>query len=136
MKELRVPAKIEELYRVQEFVEEELVRYRCTRKTVVQIAIAVEEIYVNIAKYAYHPDVGEATIRCQVGGNPLLVIIQFMDNGNPFNPLSKPYPDTTCSAEERGIGGLGILMVKESMDEVDYSYEGGANVLTIKKELI
>lgn len=134
--ELTVPATVNELERVQAFVEEQLEQKQCSPKTIIQMAIAVEEIYVNIAKYAYFPQVGNATIRSVVGGNPLSVMIQFLDNGNPFNPLDKETPNITLSVEEREIGGLGILMVRKSMDEVDYSYEDGNNVLTIKKQLV
>ena len=86
----------------------------------------------NIARYAYHPEVGEATIRCEVGGEPLQVVIQFMDGGKPYNPLEKDDPDTTLGVEEREIGGLGIFMVKKSMDKIDYEYSDGKNILTIK----
>ena len=135
MKELTVPATLESLEQVQAFIEGELEECGCPMKTVMQISIAVEEIYVNIAHYAYHPYTGEATVRCQVGGDPLQVNIQFLDSGRPFDPLKKPDADTTLSAEERGIGGLGILMVKKSMDGVDYAYEDGKNILTIRKNL-
>ena len=104
-------------------------------KAQMQIAIAVEEIYVNIARYAYHPEVGEATIRCEVGGEPLQVVIQFMDGGKPYNPLEKDDPDTTLGVEEREIGGLGIFMVKKSMDDISYTYADGKNILTIRKKL-
>ena len=90
---------------------------------------------MNIAHYAYHPDIGDATIRCQVGGDPLQVIIQFLDHGRPFNPLEREGPDTSLSAEDRDIGGLGILMVKKSMDQVEYAYEDGKNILTILKQM-
>ena len=75
-------------------------------------------------------------MRCCVGGDPLQVTIQFLDSGKPFDPLAKEDADTTLSAEERGIGGLGILMVKKSMDAVDYAYVDGKNILTIKKNLL
>ncbi|MEG1682794.1 MAG: ATP-binding protein [Oscillospiraceae bacterium] len=135
MKELTVPATLEELSTVQTFVEGELEAHACAMKTIMQISIAVEEIYVNIAHYAYHPEVGEAAVRCEIGGEPLQITIQFLDRGKPFNPLAKTDADITLSAEERNIGGLGILMVKKSMDRVDYSYEDGKNILTIKKTL-
>ena len=90
---------------------------------------------MNIAHYAYHPEVGEATVRCAVGGDPLQVTVQFLDSGKPFDPLAKPDADTTLSAEERKIGGLGILMVKKSMDAVDYRYENGKNILTLRKSI-
>ncbi|MDC7291701.1 ATP-binding protein [Blautia schinkii] len=135
MKELTVAATLENLGAVQSFIEQELEQCECPMKAIMQISVAVEEIYVNIAHYAYHPTVGEATVRCEVGGDPVHVTIQFMDSGKPFDPLAKPDADTSLTAEERGIGGLGILMVKRSMDQVDYAYESGKNILTIRKEI-
>lgn len=135
MMELTVPAVLEELGHVQEFVEQKLEAQGVTRKVQMQISIAVEEIYVNIANYAYNPEIGKATVRCEVGDNPLQVIIQFLDNGRPFDPLAKPDADITLSAEEREIGGLGIFMVKQSMDDVIYEYKDGCNILTLKKNL-
>lgn len=135
MKELTVPATLEELETVQAFIEGELETYGCPMKTMLQVSVAVEEIYVNIAHYAYHPEIGEATVRCAVGGDPLQVTIQFLDSGKPFDPLAKPDADITLSAEERQIGGLGILMVKKTMDDVVYEYKDGCNVLTLKKNI-
>lgn len=129
------PAELDQLEQVQAFVGEQLERYHCSSKLKFQLDVAVEEIFVNIAHYAYHPDRGEATVRCCVGGTPLQITIQFLDNGKPFNPLSKEDADTSLPAEARDIGGLGILMVKKSMDAVDYTYEDGKNILTIKKNI-
>ena len=135
MKNITVEATLENLEVVQNFVSEELENQGCPMKVMMQIEIAVEEIYVNIVHYAYNPTVGEATIRCEVTDNPMQVIIQFLDSGVPFDPLAKKDADITLSAEEREIGGLGIFMVKQSMDEVNYEYKDGKNVLTIKKVL-
>ena len=129
------PATEDQLEPVQSFIDGDLEQYDCPPKAQIQLAVAVEEIFINIVRYAYHPEVGLATVRCSVGGDPLQVTIQFLDNGKPFNPLAKEDTDITLSAEERGIGGLGILMVKKSMDAVDYAYENGSNVLTIKKSI-
>lgn len=133
MKELIVPAKIEELEHVLEFVQTELERVDCPVKTQMQMAITVEEIYVNIAHYAYNPEVGDAIIRCQLDEDPLRVIVQFEDTGKPYNPLEREDPDITLSAEEREIGGLGIYMAKQLMDQMEYRYEDGKNILTIQK---
>ena len=133
MKDITVDATLDNLEVVRNFVSEELESQGCSMKVMMQIEIAVEEIYVNIVHYAYNPEVGKATIRCEVTDNPMQVIIQFLDSGMPFDPLAKADPDITLSAEERGIGGLGIFMVKQSMDEVNYEYVEGKNVLTIKK---
>ncbi|GKI14739.1 histidine kinase [Oscillospiraceae bacterium] len=135
MREKTVAATLENLEQVQAFIEQELQAAGCSPKAMLQISVAVEEIYVNIAHYAYHPEVGEATVRCAVGGDPLQVTVQFLDSGKPFDPLAKPDADTTLSAEERQIGGLGILMVKKSMDAVDYRYENGKNILTLRKSI-
>ena len=130
------PAQQEQLEQVQRFIEEQVEQYNCPDKVKFQLEVAVEEIFVNIAHYAYRPEqAGTATVRCCVGGDPIQVTIQFLDNGTPFNPLAKKDADITLSAEERRIGGLGILMVKKSMDTVDYTYEDGKNILTIKKSI-
>lgn len=136
MAERIFPASQDQLGPVQDFIAEELGRCDCPPRVKFQIDVAVEEIFINIAHYAYHPgQAGTATIRCCVGGDPLQVTIQFLDNGKPFNPLEKEDADITLSAEERDIGGLGILMVKKSMDAVDYEYVDGKNILTIRKNL-
>ena len=135
MKDITVDATLDNLEIVQNFVSEELENQGCSMKVMMQIEIAVEEIYVNIVHYAYNPEIGKATIRCEVTEDPMQVIIQFMDSGVPFDPLAKEDADITLSAEEREIGGLGIFMVKQSMDEVSYEYKEGKNVLTIKKVL-
>ena len=135
MKDITVDATLDNLEVVQNFVSEELEKQGCSMKVMMQIEIAVEEIYVNIVHYAYNPEIGKATIRCEVTEDPMQVIIQFMDSGVPFDPLAKEDADITLSAEEREIGGLGIFMVKQSMDEVSYEYKEGKNVLTIKKVL-
>lgn len=135
MKKLLIPAAVDNLEKINAFVDEELEQCGCSRKAQMQVALAVEEIFVNIASYAYNPEVGEAEISVDASGDPPSVLIRFLDHGQPFNPLEKKDADTTLSAEERGIGGLGILLVKKNMDEVQYSYENGANILTIRKNL-
>ena len=135
MKDITVNATLDNLEVVQNFVNEELEAQGCSMKVMMQIEIAVEEIYVNIVHYAYNPEIGKATVRCEVTDNPMQVIIQFLDSGVPFDPLAKEDADITLSAEEREIGGLGIFMVKQSMDEVSYEYTEGKNVLTIRKVL-
>ena len=133
MKEMSLPAKTENLQAVIDFVTAELETSACPLKARMQIELAVEEIFVNIANYAYRPEVGEATVRCAVDKAPLEVVIQFLDQGKPYNPLAKKDADTSLPVEEREIGGLGILLVKKSMDSIDYEYKDGKNILTIKK---
>ncbi len=136
MAERTFPARADQLEPVQAFVMEQLETYQCPEKIRFQLEVAAEEIFVNIVKYAYQPDrVGEAVVRCCVEENPLSLTIQFVDGGTPFNPLQKEDADITLTAEERRIGGLGILMVKKSMDAVDYEYKDGKNILTIKKNI-
>lgn len=135
MKELTVDAAVENIEVVTDFVNEELEKLDCPLKARRQIDVAIDELFGNIARYAYSPDVGKATVRFSVEENPLEVTITFIDNGVPFNPLEKSNPDTSLSAEERPIGGLGIFLVKKSMDMVEYEYKNGQNILKIKKNI-
>ncbi|MBR1384048.1 MAG: ATP-binding protein, partial [Ruminococcus sp.] len=120
MKEIVIDALTDNLPQVISFVDEQLEAAVCPMKIQMQIDIAVEEIFVNIAHYAYAPEVGTATVRVDISGEPLAVEITFIDSGIPYDPLAKADPDVTLSAEERQIGGLGIFMVKKSMDDVKY----------------
>lgn len=136
MAEKRFPAALNQLESVQRFVLEQLKGHPYSERTRAQLDVAVEEIFVNIARYAYPPDQpGWALIRCRVEEEPPQIIVQFVDRGVPFDPLAKKDADITLSAEERQIGGLGILMVKRSMDQVEYAYEDGQNILTLIKHI-
>ena len=135
MKELCVPAELEQLDPVLAFVSTELEAAECDAEVQTQIMIAVEEIFVNIFSYAYPPKEGMATIRMQIEGTPAIVQIEMIDQGVPYDPLKREDPDITLSAQERGIGGLGIFMVKQIMDDVSYRYEDHSNILTIRKVL-
>ena len=94
-----------------------------------------EFFYYNILGVKYAPHTGDATVRVESSNDPIAVIITYIDNGVPYNPLEKEDPDTSLSAEEREIGGLGIYMVKKSMDDITYEYKDGQNILAIKKNL-
>lgn len=133
MKELTIAATVENIEAVTDFVNQQLEELACPMKAQMQINIAIDELFSNIAHYSYNPEIGQATVRVEVMENPLAVSITFIDNGVPFDPLSKEDPDLTLSAEERQIGGLGIYMVKKSMDEITYEYKDGQNILSIKK---
>jgi len=133
MKELAIEAKTENLRTVLEFVNAELEAVDCPMKRQTQITLAVEEIFVNIAHYAYEPEVGGAVIRVTVGEE---AVIEFEDGGKPYNPLEKDDPDIKASAEDRQLGGLGIFMVKNIMDAVEYRHEDNKNILLIKKALM
>ena len=134
-KELKLEAADENLARVLAFVDGELEALECPQQTQMKIDVAVEEIFVNIAHYAYKPETGLALIRIETQSDPKRVKITFRDWGVPYDPLAKPDPDVTLSAEERQIGGLGIYMVKKSMDDMKYEYVDGQNVLTLVKNL-
>lgn len=135
MNELIVDAKTENLNTVLDFVNRQLDQYESSMKIRMQLDVAVEELFVNIAHYAYDNEMGKATIQVEVNKEPLSVVITFIDQGKPYDPLAKPDPDITLPAEERPIGGLGIFMVKKSMDNVKYEYKDGSNILTIEKNL-
>jgi len=135
MKELTVDAAIENIPAVTSFVEEQLEQVGCPMKAMMQINIAIDELFGNIAQYAYTPKTGKATVRVEVTENPMAVVITFIDNGVPYDPLAKADPNVSLPADERQIGGLGIFMVKKSMDEINYEYKNGQNILTIKKHI-
>ena len=134
-KELSVPAQTDKLNEVLEFVGTILEEAECSMKAKIQIDVAVEEIFVNIAHYAYKGQDGTAKITVHVEESPKEAVIEFCDSGEPFDPLERPDPDTTLSAAQRQIGGLGIFMVKKSMDEVSYRYEDGQNIFTMRKRI-
>lgn len=126
-------ARRDNLHEVLAFTEGELEKHDCNLKTMMMISVMVEEIYINIASYAYVDKEGTATISMEFDDDN--VTITFVDSGIPFNPLAKPDPDITLSAEERSIGGLGIYMVKKTMDDVTYERKNDENILSFKKRL-
>ncbi len=135
MSELRIEATKENLDDVLMFIDEELEKLDCSMKIQMQIDLSVEEIFINIASYAYYPDTGMAFISFESENGGSTVLISFTDTGVPYNPLEKEDPDITLTSEERQVGGLGIFLVKKNMDEVYYKYENGNNVLTMKKKI-
>ncbi len=135
MKELTVDATVENITQVTAFVDEQLEELGCPIKAQMQIDLAIDELFGNIAHYAYNPKVGVATVRVEVVNEPLSVVVSFIDNGVPYDPLAREDPNVGLSLEEREIGGLGIYMVKKSMDEITYEYREGQNILRIRKEI-
>jgi anti-sigma regulatory factor (Ser/Thr protein kinase) len=133
--ELEIEADQENLEEVQTFIGERLEAADCPMKVQMQIEIAVEEVFINIASYAYAPGKGNAVVRVEVSKEPAEVTITFMDHGTPFDPLAREDPDLTIPAEDRQIGGLGVFMVKKTMDDVTYEYKDGKNTLTLRKNL-
>ena len=135
MKELALPAARENIPAVIDFVNRELESVGCPMKTEAQIDIAIDELCSNIASYGYDGENGRVLVRLETESRPRAVSISFIDEGRPFNPLEREDPDVSLSARERKIGGLGIFMVKKSMDDVRYEYRDGKNILTIRKTL-
>ena len=134
MKELTVAADIKNVEVVTDFVDEILAGYDCPLKVIMQVNVAIDELFSNIAYYAYEAE-GDATVRVEIIEESMEIVLTFLDNGIPYNPLEKEDPDTTLSAEEREIGGLGIFMVKKTMDDVKYEYKDGQNILKIVKKM-
>lgn len=134
--ELTIQADDKELERVLDFIHQQLPS-DCETDLLYKIDLAAEEIFVNIAHYAYKDKLpeegGSVCLDCSMENDTLTMI--FKDTGIPFNPLAKADPDITLSAEERKIGGLGIFLTKKYMDNIDYKYENGANILTMKKTI-
>ncbi len=131
MEKITVEAVLENLQTVIDFATERLEARDCSMKTVMQTELVVEEIFVNIANYAYQPEIGEATFCIEFEENALLMT--FIDSGKPYNPLEQKAPDTTLALEERDIGGLGSFLVKKNVDEISYEYSDGKNILRMKK---
>lgn len=134
MAEITIAATLDNLHTVLAFVDQQMEEAGCAMKLMAQVDMAVEEIFVNIARYAYHPEVGEAIVRCEAGGEPFQVIVGFADQGRPYNPLEREDPDVTLDAEQRQIGGLGIFMAKKLMDDIQYEFRDGQNILTLRKK--
>jgi len=125
-------ATIDELNNVSSFIEEELEKLFCPMKTVMQIQLAAEEIFVNIAQYAYKGSSGKMKLAI-FSDSSNSVSLRFSDHGTKFDPLQKQDPDISLNVNDREIGGLGIFMVKKTMDKVEYTYESDQNILTITK---
>ncbi len=133
MKKVAFTARAENMDQVMALVHEELEGFGCPMKKLLQIDVAVEEIFINISRYAYAPGEGDVTIACAVEEAPPCAMIRFADRGVPYNQLAREDPDVSLSAEEGGMGGLGICMVKRSMDAVEYEFLDEQNILPLKK---
>ena len=133
MEKITVDALLDNLQAVVDFATEKLEARDCSMKVVMQTELVIEEIFVNIASYASHPEIGSATFCMEFEENPNAVLMTFIDGGKPYNPLEQEAPDTTLSIEERDVGGLGIFLVKKNVDEIAYEYTDGKNILRMKK---
>lgn len=132
--EMTVRADIRNIPSVTAFVDRQLEEAGCPRRAKVKIDIAVDELMSNIARYAYAPGSGPVTVKVEIFRDPDSAVLTFADHGVPFNPLDKAPPDTELSLEEREYGGLGIHLVRRSMDGMSYKYRDGENILKIEKK--
>ena len=131
MREITLDALIDNIPRLTEYVDEYLDELDCPMKARVQIDVSIDELFCNIASYAYPGSVGQATVRADYADGRFT--LTFIDRGVPYNPLLKEDPDTSLSVDERQIGGLGIFMVKKAMDGMDYEYSDGRNIVSVYK---
>jgi sigma-B regulation protein RsbU (phosphoserine phosphatase) len=128
-------AKLEALSDILGFVDEMLEKYECPMKIQTAVCVAIEEIFVNVARYAYENGSGEVELAIDFDEQSRAITFRMADSGIPFNPLNKLDPDITLPAEEREIGGLGIFITKKTMDSIEYAYENGKNILTMIKKI-
>ena len=135
MTERLFPADDSALNDVLAFAEEELEKAECPPKAMMQLTVAIEEVFVNVAHYAYPDEEGQVSFGIAFDSESRSITFRIADKGIAFNPLEKPDPDITLSAEEREIGGLGIFICKKTMDEIGYARENGENILTMTKKL-
>ena len=135
LKEYTADAMIENIPAVISIIDEWLEGLSCPTKAQMQIDVAVDELMANIAHYAYTPDKGKVTIQTEYDEISGIASITFIDRGIPFNPLKMEEPDVSLPASEREIGGLGIFLVRKTMDQMEYRREDGCNMLTIRKKI-
>ncbi|MBQ9378048.1 MAG: ATP-binding protein [Schwartzia sp.] len=135
MDTLTINATIENLSEVIAFVTEPLTDDNCTVRARMQLELVVEELFVNIACYAYHPETGPVTVERVMDEADGVISVTFRDRGVPYNPLTREDPDTTLPLDKRPIGGLGVFLVKKNVDEISYAYREGQNILRFRKKL-
>ena len=136
MREMTVNATPEQIGKVVDFVDEQLTTLGCSDEVRTDVDVAIDELLGNIVQYAYGSQAGNVTVCVDVEMDPPSAVITLMDSGIPFNPLAEERPNTTSlPAKERPLGGLGLFLVEELMDELTYCYRDGHNVLTVRKAL-
>ena len=133
VREITLEAVVANIRILTAWIDEQLERLSCPLKARMQIDVAIDEIFTNIASYAYSRGSGDVTVRFSLEDR--VVSVALIDSGIPFNPLAHPDPDVSLSAAERQPGGLGIFLVRKTMDDVQYRYEDGRNILTIRKKI-
>ena len=134
--ELVIEAVVDNLDEVNLFVHKFIEQFEVSKRTLMQLDLIVEEIFVNVASYAYAPNTGSVKILIEAKEEPLTVSLTFIDSGVPYNPLEKSDPDVNLSADDRQIGGLGIFLTKNFVDNISYQFLDGRNILKIEKYLI
>jgi anti-sigma regulatory factor (Ser/Thr protein kinase) len=132
---LNIQAVVENMPKVQAFVEGALLLTGVCERALLNIQLVVEEVFVNIASYAYTDAAGEAEVTVKVSDDGGYAELSFSDSGIPFDPLSVPAPDITLPSEKRKIGGLGIFLLREMAEDVRYRNEDGRNILSFKMKL-
>lgn len=136
MKEITIPAKKDNLDNLHKFIDNEFKDYDYAKEFINQIKIIIDEIFSNISSYAYAPDYsGPKNMKLTINQASDKIFLKFEDSGVPYNPLLGENPDITLSIEERNTGGLGIFLVKNLSDNIDYKYEQGKNILTVIKKI-
>ena len=135
MKEWTFEANIDRIPWLTDEVNVLLEELECPMKAQMQISVAIDELLANIASYAYSTGTGEVTVRFEFEADSRTVAITFIDSGIPYDPLAKPDPDVTLGVEKRDVGGLGIFLVKKTMDDMTYARQDGRNMLTIRKRI-
>ena len=133
--ELVIEAVIDNLDAVNSFVHKSIEQFEVSKRTLMQLDLVVEEIFVNVASYAYTPNTGLVKILIEAKEKPLTVSLTFIDSGVPYNPLEKSDPDINLSVDDRQIGGLGIFLTKNLVDDITYQFVDGQNVLQLTKSL-
>ena len=133
MKRMNVEAIVQNIDPVTEFIGEELKAHGCGDRALLQIAVAIDEIFGNIAHYAYAGENGGVSVQVDVKND--VAEITFIDEGVSFNPLLSKEPDVSLSAEDRDVGGLGIFLVKKTMDSLEYERREGKNILKLTKRI-
>lgn len=136
MKEITIPAEKNNIDTINKFIDSEFKDYNYSEEFIRQIKIIVDEIFTNISSYAYTNDYSKTkNMKLIIDKNPDEILLRFEDSGVPYNPLLRKKPDITLSVEKRNIGGLGIFLVKNMSDNIEYKYEHGKNILTIIKKV-
>ena len=136
MKEIHVDSSVENIPSVKKFVCSELERFGCADRFEMQMKMAVDELFANISFYAYDSNTGPVTVGMDFDDDTSSVILTFIDEGKPYNPLEAEEPDVELEAELRPIGGLGIFLVRNLMDDMSYEYKNGQNILTLTKNIL